>query len=109
MVNGTITLFDDSIAIIHNADDLVRLVRGALGFDAGQMLQLIVDQANFNEQKMQTDLASYESQLESQNTAFEDINEIVQQMKYELSQDRLNRSVMKDLVDDLISLLSNHL
>lgn len=70
LVNGT-------YEFIQRNEQLANLVGDVLGNDMRQIILDLADQADYTEQKVDTDLDSYEASLENNASTFGDIKDIL--------------------------------
>lgn len=77
MISGKFYTNDSELVFIRNADDFAQLVETKIGYDAAQMVRELADKADDVQQRLESDLRSYEVQLESQSAAFREINDHV--------------------------------
>ena len=70
LVNGT-------YEFIQTNEQLANLVGDVLGDDIRRIILDLADQADYTEQKVDTDLESYEASLESNASTFGDIKDIL--------------------------------
>lgn len=71
---------DDEFVFICNGDDLANLVAEKISYEAAQLVRELADLADSTKQRLDSDLLSYESQLESQRSAFMEINDHVHRL-----------------------------
>lgn len=81
-----VTLKDGKNTIFaENERDLVYLIREYLSDDVSiwveDYIQKLIKEADYTDRKVNTDLNSYESQLENQNSAFSEISEQLDNLK----------------------------
>lgn len=105
MVKGNIRLNDDSIAFIRDEHDFKDLVHERLGFEAGLMVKELIRAA----EGVDSDLRSYEASLESITAGFTDIADITTKLRAELSKERLNRKIIRALVEQIQTEINNHI
>jgi len=77
LISGKFYTNDGELAIIRNADDLAQLVEVKIGYDAAQMFRELAEKANDVQQRLESDLRSYEAQLESQSATLREIDDQV--------------------------------
>lgn len=77
MIRGMIRLPNGDLEFIRHADDFVKVVEDRMGEDAAQMVQELAEKANDVQQRLESDLRSYEAQLESQAAALREIDDQV--------------------------------
>jgi hypothetical protein len=77
MIQGMIRLPNGDLEFIRNADDFVKVVEGRMGEDAAQMVRELAEKADDVQQRLESDLRSYEAQLESQSATLREIDDQV--------------------------------
>lgn len=80
MIKGKFYTNDDEFVFIYNEDDLANLVAEKISYEAAQLVRELADLADSTKQRLDSDLLSYESQLESQRSAFMEINDHVHRL-----------------------------
>lgn len=80
MIKGKFYTNDDEFVFICNEDDLANLVAEKISCEAAQLVRELADLADSTKQRLDSDLLSYESQLESQRSAFIEINDHVHRL-----------------------------
>lgn len=105
----TLYLPDGTMEVICSLDDFQKLIYNRLGREAEQEIIKLRNAADYTEAKIDTDLASYESSLESNAVAFQDILKETKQMKVLLNTKRINRLSIYVLMDNIETLISNQI
>lgn len=77
MIRGKVWSNDGELVFIDDAFELADLVKQKIGFDAAQLVRELINLADDTKQRLDSDLLAYESQLESQQNAFREINDYV--------------------------------
>ncbi|CAB1251726.1 protein of unknown function [Ruminococcaceae bacterium BL-6] len=104
-----IQLKDGSYERIESIEQLKYLIKDSLGEYATNIIvdkiedeiSELEEQANYTQQKIHTDLDSYECSLESQKSAADDMNDYIEQMiNYIGTNKRLNKSKLKEMLTD---------
>ena len=72
-----VQLANGTYEFLQTNEQLANLVGDALGNDMRQIILNLADQADYTEQKVDTDLESYEASLESNASTFGDIKDIL--------------------------------
>ena len=98
-----IQLKDGSYEWIERIEQLEYFIRDQLGEDVANVLvdkiEELQEQADDTQQKIHTDLDSYECSLESQKSAADDMNDYIEQMiNYIDTHKRLNKNKLKDIL-----------
>ena len=90
-------------------DDFQRIIYEKLGREAELIVIQLRKAADYNKKKVETDLLSYESSLESNATCFMDILESLNKLNNLLLQQRLNRSKLSEIVSEIIKNINNQI
>ena len=80
MISGKIYTRDGELVFVRDEKDFVQLVEREIGYDAAQLVRELAKLADDVKQRLDSDLLSYESQLESQAAAFREINNHVHRL-----------------------------
>lgn len=80
MIKGKFYTNDDEFVFIYNEDDLANLVAEKISYEAAQLVRELADLADSTKQRLDSDLLAYETQLESQRSAFMEINDHVHRL-----------------------------
>jgi len=105
----TLYLPDGSMEVLFSRDDFKRLIYEKLGSDAEQKLIEIIQEADYTQAKVNTDLESYEASLESNTRCFNDLLDSIKEAKQLLNEKRLNKNRMVKLLDEIEKLISNQI
>lgn len=91
-------------------DDFQKIIFEKLGRDAELIIEELREAADHEQQKITTDLDSYEASLESQRTCLMDVLEILEQMKDLVqSSKRMNKSELVKLITNAIREINNEI
>lgn len=105
-------LKDGSTKVIFDHDDFIKLISEYMGTDAEYRLKEIIsdlqDKADYTAQKVNTDLDSYESQLDSQTAAFNDILDGLEKIQ-DMINNQLNRKALQQIVDSCMKEVLNQI
>jgi len=105
-----IHLKDGSIEFIDSNQQLQRLVEEHLGEDAGSEVEQLIADANYTERKIYTDLNSYESSLDSWNSAgYEIIADAQRAIEYIENNKRLDRNKLISFFQSIQTNINNEL
>lgn len=104
-----IWLPDGTLEFLQNHNDLVVLVTEHIGDEAGKMVQELVQLSDINAHKVDSDFRSYESQVESNQHAFEEIGEALDRIEKQLSASRINKRVLSEICSKTQVLVANQL
>ena len=90
--------------IVESRQDLKTLLEDLVGPAIGEPIQELIDEANYNDRKINTDLVSYEMQLDEQGTDLYDINTIAEKaLEYVRNAKRLNRNKLEEYLKEILS------
>ncbi len=90
--------------IIENRYDLKRLLEDLVDPAIGEPIQKLIDEADYNDRKINTDLVSYEMQLYKQRTDLHDIAIITKKaLEYVRYTKRLNRNKLEEYLKEILS------
>lgn len=91
-------------------DDFQKIIYEKLGREAENIIIELRKSADYTAQKVNTDLTAYESQLESNTTAFQEILQVCLEIKNELVfSKRLNKQKLIELVQEIQSNINNQI
>ena len=80
MISGKIHTRDGELVFVRDEKDFVQLVEREIGYDAALLVRELAKLADDVKQRLDSDLLSYESQLDSQAAAFREIHEHVHRL-----------------------------
>lgn len=90
--------------IIESRQDLKRLLEDLVDPAIGEPIQELIDEANYIDRKINTDLVSYEMQLDKQRTDLHDIIIITEKaLDYVRHAKRLNRNKLEAYLKEILS------
>jgi len=90
--------------IVESRQDLKTLLEDLVDPAIGEPIQELIDEANYNDRKINTDLVSYEMQLDEQGTDLYDINIIAEKaLEYVRNAKRLNRNKLEEYLKEILS------
>ena len=111
-------LKDGSVETILQPEDFQYLLDDYLGYDAVKyfenLIERLQEEADYNKAKVETDLDSYESSLESNTRAFQDIEEICRTMVSEFHREE-GRNKLSALrpwmhkINNIITIINNQI
>ncbi|MBS5822436.1 MAG: hypothetical protein KID00_01015 [Clostridium argentinense] len=108
-----IVLSDESVHVIFQPKDFGYLVEQYMGYDAEKYFNELNDQlqseAIYTKAKIETDLGCYESSLESNTACFQDILEVMEEMKSILETPRTNKQKMFKLIEQVQKQINNQI
>lgn len=111
-----ISLKDGSTEVIFQPKDFHYLIEKHMGYDAAdyfEKMEKIVDElqeeADYTAAKVNTDLESYESSLESNTACFQEILEVMEQIKSILEAPRINKKKLFNLVEQVEKEIKNQI
>jgi 3-oxoacyl-[acyl-carrier-protein] synthase III len=102
----TLYLNDNAMAVILSDKDFTDLVFDYMGSDAENKVREYIRLSDEAEHAVETDLASYESSLESNTACFNEVLEIVKQIR---NTARLEKSKLHKLLNEIEKLISNQI
>ena len=108
MINGTVWV-NDRHEIIRNAEDLVQLVREHMGDDVARMVRTLADMTDKAAHLAETDFAAYERALDGALGTMREIDETVELIRSELDEHRIDRAVIRDMLNDIERLVGEHI
>jgi len=73
MISGSFYTNDGGFVAIRNTDDFARIIETKLGYDAAQMFRELAEKATREAARADSDLASYESQLDELQAAIKEL------------------------------------
>ena len=104
----------NEIEIVNNMYDIADLIQPILGYDVSDFIR--AESRQFDKEKYLTDLKfnsdfnAYEASLDSHNTAFIDISDVVEDlMKYVLNAKRLDRNKMFKELKSIKTIINNEI
>lgn len=108
-----ISLNDGSVHTLFEFRHFLELVEDRMGYDAAKWLRTHVEQAekaaDYTQAKVDTDLTAYESDLESNRRAFQDIQTEAAVITGVLQEKRINREKIAHAVREIGKILSNQI
>ena len=108
MINGAIWI-NGRHEIIRDAEDLVQLIREHVGDDVARMVQTLADMTDKATHLAETDYAAYERALDGAIATLREIDETVDLIRSELDEHRIDRAVIRDMLNDIERLVGEHL
>lgn len=110
MANTLLYLNDGTMVILFDDNDFVRLIYERLGREAEQKLLSLINNANeakhYAEMKYNSDMNSYELSLENNTAAFQEILEIIEQIR---NTPRLEKTRLHKFLNEIEKLISNQI
>lgn len=108
-----ISLKDGSVHTLFEFRHFLELVEDCMGYDAAKWLRTHVEQAekaaDYTQTKVDTDLTAYESDLESNRRAFQDIQAEAAAITQVLQGKRADRQKIAHSVREIGKIISNQL
>ena len=102
-----VSLKDGSVHTLFEFRHFMELVEDCMGYDAAKWLRTHVEQAE--KAKVDTDLTAYESDLESNRRAFQDIQTEAAAIMEVLQGNRVNRQKIAHSVREIGKIISNQI
>lgn len=91
-------------------DDFQKIIYEKLGREAENIIIELRKSADYTARKVNTDLTAYESQLESNTTAFQEILQVCLEMKNELVfSKRLNKQTLTEFIKQIQETINNQI
>ncbi|QSF43410.1 hypothetical protein [Paenibacillus tianjinensis] len=100
---------DNSLEIIADNHDLVKLIQQHMGFEVAQVVEELCKSADREKIRAEGDLISYECQLEENNDAFMELQRLLYKVEKELQAKRVNRNNIQNLVDRMELEIANQM
>ena len=108
-----VSLKDGSNHTLFKFRDFLDLVDQKMGLDAAKWLETHVNRlevaADYTTAKVETDLTSYEASLDSNKTAFMDIQTEVETITAILREKRINRDDISKVVQKICKIIENQI
>lgn len=98
--------------VILNGDCFIELVDDYMGRECGEylkeMIGLLKEQADYTSREIETDLIAYETELNNNRYAFEDITIELDSIQ-KIIDGRLNRKELERIVHNIRSIINNQI
>ena len=108
-----ISLNDGSVHALFEFRHFLELVEDRMGYDAAKWLRTHVEQAekaaDYTSRKVNTDLVAFESSLDSNRRAFQDIQTEAAVITGVLQEKRINREKIAHAIREIGKILSNQI
>ena len=108
-----VSLKDGSVHTLFEFRHFLELVEDYMGYDAAKWLRTHVEQAekaaDYTKVKIDTDLTAYESDLESNRRAFQDIQTEAAVITGVLQEKRINREKIAHAIREIGKIISNQI
>jgi hypothetical protein len=108
-----IVLSDQSVHTLLQPKDFGYLVEKHMGYDAEkyfrELIEQLQDKVEAAQDKTTSDLGSYEASLESNTACFQDILEVMKEMKSILEAPRMDKRKMFKLVEQVQKQINNQI
>lgn len=108
-----VSLKDGSNHTLFKFRDFLELVDQKMGMDAAKWLETHVTQleeaADYTQAKVETDLSSYEASLESNTTAFQDLQDVLQEIQDLITAPRVNKRAVEQSVINGLTIIKNQI
>ena len=106
----TLYLPDGSMEVLFGQnEDFLKLVEQHMGNDAAEIVSGMMNNSKYEEIKASSDLGSYESSLESNDRAFNDLLEEFEQIEKELDKQRLNKNSIWNVLRNCKKIINNQI
>jgi len=90
MITGKIFTDDGELVFVQSSEDLVQLVKRKIGFEAAQLVQELVGIAKREAERHDSDLSSYERELDELHAAIRGLDRMPQTLNAISNKQRLN-------------------
>ena len=99
---------DDSVEILRDEYDLVDLIEEHMGIDCSRKVLECVEDSNYNNIKVNTDLGVYEEELNEMTTVLIEIQDTVKSLRAGvITADRMNKNKIIKTLETVIDLINN--
>jgi hypothetical protein len=105
----TIYLKDGSTEILFSDNDFQKLICDKLGREAEQEVIELMEKADYNKEKVNTDLGSYEASLDEMNCCLNDVLDSLDNMRKFLEGKRIDKEKLKDMIDSIERQINNYI
>lgn len=103
-------LKNGNFEILKDHQELKDLIESEMGEDVGLEVQKLIDEADYTQQKVQTDLTAYESQLDSFNSMCLEVIDVINNLVNRIEDSkRLNRNDILNQLDRIRTLIENEI
>lgn len=106
----TITLNNGKTELVASTEHFTELVNDNMGSDARNYLDSKIEKlqhdADYNQAKINTDLTSYEMDLQSNTSCFIEILDTVTQLKTITNSKRVNKQKLNELLEHIDTLIN---
>lgn len=90
---------DNSLEIITDNHDLVKLIKRHMGFEVAQVVEELCKSADREHIGANSDLISYELELEEHTVTFIELQRLLGKTEDELQKTKINRKIIQQLID----------
>jgi len=109
MYRGAVELKSGEYEIITCDNDLVDIVREKIGDGMAECVLNLISDADYTKARVDTDLESYESSLDSCYSALSDISDITDELGKHLQGSRINRDNIGKMIKDVNKIINNQI
>ena len=100
-------------AVLLKAHDIVDYVRRYMGNNAADYIRELIDELEDadreTERRMNSDLDAYESQLDSNRNAFNDIHDCVERLQNEIEKSRCDKMKIANMLTEIEKIITNQI
>lgn len=100
---SVVFLPDNQIEVISDNQSLANLVQQHMGFEVAEMVRDLAKEADYAQVRVDSDLLSYESSLESNQWAFRALKDELNALKTEIGKQRLSKPTLIKLIERMES------
>ncbi len=105
----TIYLKDGSMEILFSNRDFQRLIYDRLGTEAEQEIINLINESDYTQIKVNTDIDSYESSLDGMNCCLNDVLDSLVDMRKIIEGKRIDKDKLKDMIDNMERQINNYI
>lgn len=103
------TLENGEFHIVKNDFELIDIIEKHMGYDMSCVFKDLVEKADYNERKLDSDLLSYESSLEECRDDFSTLGDMLDSISKELESKKLNRVKIKEIIYRMERLINQNI
>jgi len=97
VIRGSFFTNDGELIFVRDPEDLTRVVQRRVGYEAAAMVRELADKATREAQITETDLRSYEAELDELHSAIRDFEDVPQKLDALAQKDRLSAADRKEI------------
>lgn len=104
-----ISLLNGDLVITKHDYELINIINEHMGYDMSCVIEDLVEKSDYVKSKIESDLPSYEMNLEENRDAFLDLGDMLQSMSKELEKKKINRQSLEGIIDRMESVINQHI